>query len=203
MEHTCLLLSKKTTNRYLSGKTTVSYLVEVLQPFLELSNCRVHAANFDLWVLPLGMQTISDNYTDIAGGRNIKSARLLLLLTYFKLQSMSYLWMDQLKGCTLLKRGKLHKLGQITPLTLDCSALQNWLVFCMHFQQYALWIQYRNKAKSGIKTTATNTLLYKLPSLYVTIVLFIFIFACLCNVVWIILGFIYWYKLLICDLKES
>lgn len=39
-----------------------SYLVKALQPPLDLSHCRVHTANFDLWVLPLCVHTYSDNF---------------------------------------------------------------------------------------------------------------------------------------------
>ena len=46
-----------------------SYLVEALQPLLDLSQCRVWAANFDLWVSSLGMQTISHNSARIAVGK--------------------------------------------------------------------------------------------------------------------------------------
>ena len=46
-----------------------SYLVEALQPLLDLSQCRVRAANFDLWVSSLGMQTISHNSARIAAGK--------------------------------------------------------------------------------------------------------------------------------------
>lgn len=37
------------------------HLVEALQTLLDLSKRRVWDANFDFWVLPLGMQTISHN----------------------------------------------------------------------------------------------------------------------------------------------
>lgn len=40
---------------------STSYLVEALQTLLDRSKGRVWDANFDLWVLPLGVQTISHN----------------------------------------------------------------------------------------------------------------------------------------------
>lgn len=46
-----------------------SYLVEALQPLLDLSQCRVRAANFDLWVSSLGMQAISHDSARIAAGK--------------------------------------------------------------------------------------------------------------------------------------
>lgn len=46
-----------------------SYLVEALQPLFDLSQCRVRAANFDLRVLPLGVQTVSYNSARIAARR--------------------------------------------------------------------------------------------------------------------------------------
>lgn len=52
---------------YLHGST--SYLVEVLQTLLDLSQDRVWDANFDFWVLPLGMQTISHNSARITEKR--------------------------------------------------------------------------------------------------------------------------------------
>lgn len=45
---------------------STSYLVEALQTLLDLSKRRVWDANFDFWVLPLGMQTISHNSGRIA-----------------------------------------------------------------------------------------------------------------------------------------
>ncbi len=45
---------------------STSYLVEALQPLLDLGQCRVRAANFDLRVLPLGMQTVSYHSARIA-----------------------------------------------------------------------------------------------------------------------------------------
>lgn len=43
-----------------------SYLVEAIQPLLDLSHYRVSTANFDLWVLPLCVQTISYNSARVA-----------------------------------------------------------------------------------------------------------------------------------------
>jgi hypothetical protein len=36
----------------------MAYLVEALQPLLDLSQFGVRAANFDLWVLLLGLETV-------------------------------------------------------------------------------------------------------------------------------------------------
>lgn len=43
-----------------------SYPVEAIQLLLDLGQCRVHSANFDLWVLPLCVQTVSNNSARIA-----------------------------------------------------------------------------------------------------------------------------------------
>lgn len=64
-----------------------SYRVEVLQPLLGFSDCALHIANFDLWVIPLGMQTISYNSACITvtkkkAGINLVANITFILLTY-------------------------------------------------------------------------------------------------------------------------
>lgn len=67
----CFLHAETQTNICIYAHNGISYLVEALQPLLHLSQRRVRTANFDLRVLPLGMQTISYDSASVA----VKSKR--------------------------------------------------------------------------------------------------------------------------------
>ena len=70
--HLCLCEKVISDQRCPHAQQSPSYLDEVLQPLFDLSYCGVHAANFDLWILPLSMQTISNNSACITGRKKTK-----------------------------------------------------------------------------------------------------------------------------------
>lgn len=48
----------------------MAYLVEALQPILDLGQFGVRAANFDLWVLLLGLETVPHHFAFITRERD-------------------------------------------------------------------------------------------------------------------------------------